>query len=305
MEEKKKSKLIPIVLVIVGILLIGGGLTLTILNKDNKDKKDDNKDQTQTQTDRADDREVDEKLLKELVKIAFIDDEETSKYSPLDGIDGFISDAEISKQLEIIVNYANNNEMLKSADASNCPAGEGDCKSISNDIINKVAALYTIQPESILNSQLVKKSDDGNTFYVRFKNNTASSDENGMHSYFSMKMDDEIIISDSMHIMNIGDNGDVISNKMINKEYMFRKNEGSEEYSLYAVRDHSIVEDMPSETGRDVVDTSTMPSETDTIPASERTDGTTTDTDGYPDGTVPGTDGTSTYNPDVDSAKDR
>ena len=225
--EPKKNNIVPIVIMLIGVLLIGGGATFMILN--NNQNKDKGKEEIE---DPVDEHEVSEELLKKLVRVAFIDTESDTSYeSPLDDVEGSISEVELKKQVEIVVNYAKNNNMAQvEKDASNCPAGEGNCYSMTSDEFKKVLRLYGI--DSINANDATNLTVVGDKYLFRVKD-LAVKYSDAMHNYFSMKLMDEIIINDNIHIMNI------VDDTMINKEYLFRKYEESDDYYLYSIRDNS------------------------------------------------------------------
>ena len=231
--ESKKNKTVPIIIMLIGVLLIGGGATFMILNNNQGKEKE-----KEDITDPIDEHEVSEELLKKLVRVAFIETEgDTSYESPLDDVEGNISELELKKQVEIVVNYAKNNNMAEAEkDASKCPTGEGDCYSMTSDAFKKVLKLYGL--ESINASEASNLAIVGDKYLFKAKEQAVKYSD-AMHNYFSMKMMDEIIINDNIHIMNIDPEKDTIDDTMINKEYLFRKYEESDDYYLYSVRDNS------------------------------------------------------------------
>ena len=242
-NEVKKNKIVPIIIMIVGLVLIGSGVTLKVLNKDNSSNKENIKDKDSDVTDRSNDNEVSEELVKELVKLAFVneDEEEPAKYSPLDGVSGFINEAELSKQVEIIVNYAENNKLSKIGETDNCPTGEGECRAIELDKLVKIINQYALDKDDVLKSDLLKTTEGSSTYYYRFNEKKVEEADETVHNLFAFKLDDEIVLNDSIHMISVGDN-DKMDIKNTNKEYHFKKISDSQEYCLYMIRDFSIVD---------------------------------------------------------------
>ena len=237
-EEPKKSKIVPIIIIVLGLLLIGGGVAVKFLNKD-AEKKEEKKEEV------VDEHEVSEELLKKLVRIAFINNESNVTYSsPLDDVEGSISEQDLKKKVEIIVNYAVNNKLAEKAsdaDASKCPAGDGDCNVMTVENFKKALKLYGLDALEVNGEYPISLQD--NKYYFRAKAQEVKY-EDAMHNFFSMKMMDEIIINDNVHVMNINPENDQIDDILINKEYLFRKNGEKEDYYLYSVRDNSPKRDV-------------------------------------------------------------
>ena len=235
-EAPKKKSALPIILVIILLLAVGGFAvwyfvlggneskkekpTIDELKEELKEEKEENKEEKPKEEN--EDETISDELLSELKTIALLDVKSYSDYyDPLLGLNGVVNILPNNKQINLIWLYAQKTNLLKEFRIMEvCKGGSEVCYGIPKEQLDGVLKKY-----GITNFDTSELTEYDGTYILQ--NSGYAVTHNIEHNISSYKDGDSIVITDKMDLI-------LISTKEKDdektKEYKFKKNNDGDYY---------------------------------------------------------------------------